>query len=313
MKNLVVGSIVAGLLMAGTLVKAGDDVYDEFTPKKVRVTQSNTAPTTPSPVSTGSPSPSFGENRSGDSYYQEDDNTFSASYSDRIRRFHNPSVGFSAGFGGYYGGYNNFYDPFYSNNNWYNPGWNQSNWFTPRPYWDYYNFWNPFSSTIIIINSPWQQNWGWCNDPWSNFGWNNNWNSSWNNPWYNPYNSWWTPSCHNIVNNNWGWDYGYGRKTPVYTPRINTHTNSPNFSNSQKNSGNSNYQYEFNSGKNNGTTINKQQKTIEPIRYDTGNNDNYYKPKPTVTPNPYNNNAPAKNDWGSRDTDSGIKVIKKQK
>ena len=141
--------ILVGLLMFGFthihVLQAGDDVYDAPTPKKVKVQVQRQAPVQEQSVpyyedNNGRQQRNFSNQQQSNNYqnqdndyqgddYQYDNNyiedDWNYSYSDRLRRFHNPSLRFSYGWSSCNNSWN---DPFYNsfNNNCYNsftPNW----------------------------------------------------------------------------------------------------------------------------------------------------------------------------------------------
>lgn len=260
------------------------------------------------------------QQRYGDNYYA-DDFAFNSGfgYTDRIRRFHNPSIRFHVG----WDYYNSFYSSWYNN---FDYGW-YNNYFTPSWVYNYSNFYNPFwnNSTIVVIQQPWYNSWysAGFNNPW--WGWNR-----WDNWGYN----WFSPHCSNIIyNNNYPYYnnyYDYNRKNVVSAPRVGYHTNTPyvpvksNNNNGNNNNGYNNNGYNNNTNQPNKTYNNKQWNNNNQPR--TNPNDVYkYNNQPknnNTTPNYQknnNNNAPANNGgWNKGNSapsnnNSGIKIGTKPK
>lgn len=160
---------------------------------------------------------SFGNNNSN--WYADD--YWASSYSNRINRFHNPSMRFSTCCNANL--WNNPYNN-YSYNNFWNDGW----YFNSFPSYSsfYGNNWSPFNTQVVIIQSPWLNSW-------YNTGWGYSTYSFWN---------WGTPSCsnfsygnpyYNYQGNNIGYNY-YGnenfnnnqhRSNTVNTPRTGGYNN----------------------------------------------------------------------------------------
>jgi hypothetical protein len=321
MKKLV---IIAGILFGFSqqnLVKAVDDVYDAPQPKQVRVKQTYTEPSKQvQPIEQTAPYydednsnsrvQSNNVNRSNnyddrdDRMYSDDYSGSSFGYSDRIRRFHNPSIQFSYGWNNWN---NNFYDP------WYNNSWNNWNNFSFSPSWSYgySNFYNPFyTNTQILIIQP-------------------GFNSWYNNGFYNPYYSYYgnsygfnnfgwngfSPYCSNVIYNNGYTNYNNyydaNRKTVVSAPRTSGYSNSNQYRNNTStynNSGNSN------SNSNNGNwNVNNNTPSNTPNKKWSNNNNNnpqpqnqgsWSNPYKSSTPT-YNNNTPSNNSgWNNSNNSS---------
>lgn len=239
MKKIIALTVVIAGFLQGSNMIAADDVYDAPVKRKVKQTYSEPSQTYPAPAeiertapyieegSTTARGSSFGDNTtdyrvSNENYYSDDYSGSSFGYTDRIQRFHNPSIQFNYGWNNWN---NNYYDPWNTYNNQF--GWN--NWnnysFTPSWTYGYNNFYNPFWNTsAIVIIQPGFNSWynTGFNNPWNNWGW-----SSWNN--YN-YGYGFSPYCSNAIFNNgfsnYGGYYDYNRKNVVYTPRTGTYGNS---------------------------------------------------------------------------------------
>ena len=335
MKKIIVLSVLLVSILQINFVNADDDVYDAPKPKKVKSKQIYTSPTqqTEKTVpyseegSSVSRTSSSGNDMQNDyqidnNYVDENYSGSSFGYSDRIRRFHNPSIQFNYGWNNWN---NNFYDPWNTYNN--NFGWN--NWnsyaFTPSWTYGYNNFYNPFcnNAQIIIIQpgfSSWYNN-GFYN-PWSS--WNNySWNS-WNNYGFSPY-------CSNAIYNygysNYSGYYDNNRKNVIYTPRTGTYGNS-NTSNGNRNyNSTKNYPSNTNSGSwnatGNGNTNSSNNVTngnSTPPKTNKWNNNNSNSNSGSWS-NPYKNNnntntTPSNNsnnnNWqnnnSNSDNNSGIKI-----
>ena len=219
MKKIIVLPVLILCFSYINLLEAGDDVYDAPKQREVKVKQTYSDPKDQSVeqsipynedenTNSRSQSPSYNNNQND---YQYDNNysgnEWNYSFSDRIRRFHNPSIRYSYGWSN-------------CNNTWYDP-WNSYNSFgtynfTPSWVYSYNDYFNPFcgGTQIIIINDPWMNSW-------------------YNTGYYNPYNNWYSPSCASIIYNN-GYPYngGYyhdgGRKNVVNTPRTGGYNNNTN-------------------------------------------------------------------------------------
>lgn len=219
-------------------VKALDDVYDAPKVKEVKVKKQ-------APVLEERIVPYYEENESSNNRrsafnnggnterYNDmysDDNLSGFGYTERIRRFHNPSIRFSYSYGSMFNSWN---DPWYNNfdNSWYSS-------FTPSWMYNYNNFYNPFwgGNQIIIINQPWMSSWynaGFYNPwySWNTPGWNswNNWGwNSWNNWGWNGFSPWCSNVIYNNTFNNFGGYYDYNRKNVVYTPRTGGYSSNTN-------------------------------------------------------------------------------------
>jgi hypothetical protein len=306
-KIIIISGMLIGFAQCNTLI-AQDDVYDAPKPKEVRIKQTNTQPAKQTEIlrqpeqtvpyydedNNSSRKQSNIQDNARNSQFEDDrnysdDNFVSGfGYTDRIRRFHNPSIQFNYGWNNWN---NNFYDPWNSFNN--NNGWN--NWsnyaFTPSWTFGYNNFYNPFcNNTQIIILQPGFNSWyntGFCSpfNSWNNFGWN-----SWNNFGFSPY-------CANTIYNygypNYGGYYDSNRKNVVYAPRTygygNTNRNGTSNSNSNNTSGwnvnNNNNTNSINNNTNNNTQGSKTTK------WSNSNNNNNSQQKPGSWSNPYKNNT----------------------
>lgn len=312
MKNIVIFSTLLFCLFQINGVMAQDDVYDAPKSKQVKVKPTYSAPAEQTekiiPVEKTQPyneegntssrmqSPSNDNNyiRNNDDYSDDYSADWGYGYSDRIRRFHNPSFQFNYGWNNWN---NNFYDPWNSFNN--NYGWN--NWnsyaFTPSWTYGYNNFYNPFcNNTQFIIVQPGFNSWynTGFNSPinnWNNVGWN-----SWNNFGFSPF-------CANTIYNN-GFSnyegfYDQQRKNVIYTPRTGGYNNTNNTTKSN----NTNYNYNYPSNTNNGGftkgTTNQQQ--VAPSKKWNNNTTN----KTNTNSTPENNdvyrynNQPANNNWNN--------------
>ena len=331
MKKLLVLSVLWVAFSQINSVKAGDDVYDKPTEKKVKIKQTYTEPVEqPKKIISEEKTQPYTENgnssvrvqsneynRNDDNYSDNNDfgSDFGYGYSDRIRRFHNPSIQFNYG----YNSYNNFYDPYnsysYNNNNW--NSWDNYA-FTPSWTYGYNNFYNPFcGNTQIIIIQPGFSSW-------------------YNTGFYNPYNSWnnyynsygFSPYCSNTIYNygysNYEGYYDNHRKNVVYTPRTGGYSNTNNFTKGN----NTNYNYNqstntnntggFTNGNNTPQNYNTKKWGNENNNSNPENNNVYkYNNKPennwnnNSTPAPSNNNN--NNGWGKNDNNSntgnsGIKI-----
>lgn len=303
MKKIIVLSVFLAGILQINFVKAVDDVYDAPAPKQVKVKKTYTAPAEQTektvPYSeegnsgtriSSSSGNDIQENYQTDNNYYNDENYSGSSfgYTDRIRRFHNPSIQFNYGWNNWN---NNFYDPWNSYNN--NYGWN--NWnsyaFTPSWTYGYNNFYNPFSGpTQIIIIQPGYSSW-------------------YNTGFCNPYNSWngfgsygFSPYCSNAIYNygysNYSGYYDYNRKNVVYTPRTGSYGNTNN------STGNSNYNYSKNypsntnsgswnaTGTNNTNSSNNINNNSTPVKTNKWSNNNSTNPNSNSGSwsNPYKNN-----------------------
>lgn len=305
MKNIVIFSALLFCVFQINSVVAQDDVYDAPRPKQVKVKATYTAPSEQEeriipvektmPYEEGNSSSSrmqsntYNQNNysQNDSYYNDNDyaSDFGYGYTDRIRRFHNPSFQFNYGWNNWN---NNYYDPWNSYSNTY--GWNNWNSYSFTPSWTYgyNNFYNPFwSGSQIIIFQP-------------GFGY-----SSWyNTGFYNPYNSWnnyygFSPYCASTIYNygypNYEGYYDNHRKNVVYTPRTGGYNNTNHFSNGSNNyNSNSNTNYSgYSNGSNNTQQVTTPKKWNTNYNYNNSNSDNsnnVYK---------YNNNKPANNNWNN--------------
>lgn len=338
---------LAIFILPANISLAQDDVYDNPRPKQSKAKKTYTEPTEQSEkkntaeisqpyteseqTTTRIADKNFIADNYSDNYTDYNDgydSDWNYSYTDRIRRFHNPSFQFNYGWNNWN---NNYYNPWNSYNN--NFGWN--NWdnysFTPSWYHSYANFYNPFNSTQIIIIQPGFGYSSWYNtgynnpwNAWNNFGWN-----SWNNNWYG-----FSPYCSNaIYNNSYYHHYGinenyYNKRNVVNTPRTGGYNNTGNVQ-----SGNGNYnQYNNNpSNTNNGkggfndnsSNTNTQQVT-KTTKWNTKQsnpstntpNENVYKyAQPNNHSNnswnntpSYNNNSYEREKINTNDGNSGIKI-----
>jgi len=334
MKNLALLPFIFFSLFISNTVIANDDVYDKPMQKKEKVknTYRETTPTNSAPaevektvpyqeVETTNTNRTYNDNDdySNSNEYYSNDYSSDFGYSNRIRRFHNPSIRFNYSYG-----WNNYYDPYSSYNQLF--GWNDWNSYVFTPSWmhNYSNFYNQFwsSATIIFIQPGFNS--------WYNSGYYSPWNS-WNN--WN-YNYGFSPYCNNIIYNNYYnghpqqhhygnyGDNNYSNKNIVNTPRTGTYSNTPsnNNNNNSTNSNNNNGGWNVNNNSNsNNTTTTKSNKWTDKKDTDTpknnGNNgwSNPYKNNNTNSNNgnenyskPSNNNG----NWNNNNSNnnSGIKI-----
>lgn len=314
------------LISAGiTYSVANDDVYDAPQPKKVRIKQSYEAPksTTTTPVysppeqqvvapytdeenSSSRISSANRQSTNNDDRYSSQDyyaDNIGFGYSDRIVRFHNPSIRFNYN----YSNMNGYYDPW--NSNMY---WNNSYIFTPSWTYGYSNFYNPFwGNQIIIINQPWMSSWysGGYYSPY------NNWNS-WNNIGWNGFSPYCSNAIFNNGFNNYGGYYDYNKKNVVYTPRTGGYSNTNNYT------GNNNYtkNYPTNTNTNSGWNVNGNTNTnsdnslqTTPDKWSTKDKSNnsgkgWSNPYKNSNTTPSNNSntttSPLNNGWNNNSTSS---------
>jgi hypothetical protein len=303
MKQFIALSALFLLLSHTNLIIADDDVYSPPKPREVRVKQTPQAPaetekTVPYEEENSNTSsrqqPVYSDNDGGN--YQTDnysDDGWNSSYSDRIRRFHNPSIRYSVGWS-----LSNSYwnDPFYSYNSFGN-SWNSpyysygSNIYSPYGYNDFYY---PYygSSTVIVFN-----------DPWSNC--------------YNPYYGYgYSPTCASIIYNNaYPYYYGGGYESPrrnvVNTPRTGGYYNNTNNTNGR----NYNYNYPSNSGYNRGNTQQQTPKKYSNPNSGTNSQSNdtykYHQPAYNNSGNTHRENTPSNNgNWGNSNDNSGRGGVK---
>ena len=318
MKNIVIFSVLLTSVFHFSMAKIQDDVYDAPKAKKAKVKQTYSAPVEQTeriiPVektqpyiedeTTTSRMSSSDFNSANNSRYNDNDfqdnysSDFGFGYTERIIRFHNPSIQFNYGWNNWN---NNFYDPWNSFNN--NFGWNNWNSYAFTPSWTfgYNNFYNPFcNNSQFIIVQPGFNSWynTGFNSPfnsWNNFGWN-----SWNNFGFSPY-------CANTIFNN-GFSnyegfYDQQRKNVIYTPRTGGYNNTNNITKSNNN----NYNYNYPSNTNNGGftkgSTNTNQQQVTPTKKWNNNTTNKTSPNSNSTPannDVYRyNNKPANNNWNN--------------
>lgn len=241
MKNIFYIVFLSLLASPSGYIFGQDDVYDAPRVKEVKAKKTTVQPPAESVEKTvpyedeeksGSrkPAPAAVDNQNyNEGYSDEYSGDFGGGfgYSERIRRFHNPSIQFSFGWNNWY---NNYYSPWESYYN--NYGWNNWNSFSFTPSWmyTYSDFYNPFwpNTQIIIIQQPWINSW-------YNTGFYNPWNS-WNNWSWNSFNNWgwsgFSPWCSGVIYNNaypnYGGYYDYNRKNVIYTPRTGGFYNNTN-------------------------------------------------------------------------------------
>ncbi len=221
-----------------------------------------------------------------DGYYSED---WNYGYTDRIRRFHNPSIQFSYGWNNWN---NNFYSPWNSFNSW--NSWDNYA-FTPSWMYSYNNFYNPFWSGMYPSYGSWF-NIGMYN-PFSNWGFNNGWYG------FSPY-------CYNTIynygyNNYYGGYYDYNKRNVVYTPRIGGYSNSTNAGISGYNSGNSGTNTNNTGGFTKGNTNQPQQQVAPTSKWNNRTiNNNYSNPNPENVYR-YNNSSPSYNNNSYNNRNNG--------
>ncbi len=332
MKNTLLLGLFFTCIFSSIDIMASDDVYDAPTPKKEKIKQVEKTTTTPqyqTPSTVEKTVPYLDEENSSsqrqssynntrgndDEYYYSDDYSGSFGYTDRIRRFHNPSIQFNIG----WSNWNNYYDPWYSSpyDNLF--GWN--NWnnysFTPSWMYSYNSFYNPFwNTTTYIIFQPGISSW-------YNTGYYSPWNS-WNS--YYP-NYGFSPYCNNLIFNNnynhhnhYNGNYETNNKNIIYTPRTGTYNNTynPNSGNSNNtpsnpNNNNGGWNINNNSNSSNNYSTPKQNKWTDRSDntnstpkgswsnpYKNNDNDNYSKPS--------NNNNNWNNSNSNSNNNSGIKI-----
>ncbi|MEZ5055244.1 MAG: hypothetical protein R2807_10870 [Chitinophagales bacterium] len=175
MKNTLLLGLFFTCIFSSIDIMASDDVYDAPAPKKEKIKQVEKTPTTPlyqTPSTVEKTVPyteddnrssqrqsSYNDTRGNDDeYYYSDDYSGSFGYTERIRRFHNPSIQFNLG----WSNWNNYYDPWYSSPYDNVFGWNNWNNYSFTPSWmsSYHSFYNPFwNSTTYIIFQPGFSSW----------------------------------------------------------------------------------------------------------------------------------------------------------
>lgn len=242
MKNILYIAFLSFLTCSAGFVFAQDDVYDAPRVKEVKTKKATVQPPAENVeksvpyydeenANSRKSEPSIKNEENSRRYHQDDEysNDFGGGfgYSERIRRFHNPSIQFGFGWNNWY---NNYYSPWESYYN--NYGWNNWNNFSFTPSWmyTYSDFYNPFwpNTQIIIIQQPWINSW-------YNTGFYNPW-SSWNNWSWNGYNNWgwsgFSPWCSGVIYNNafpnYGGYYDNNKKNVIYTPRTGGFYNNTN-------------------------------------------------------------------------------------
>lgn len=244
-----------------------------------------------------------------ENYYSDD---WNYGYTDRIRRFHNPSIQFSYGWNNWY---NNYYTPLNYYNSW--NSWDNFS-FTPSWLYSYNNFYNPFYGSSMLFYQPGFSSWyntGFYS-PFSNWGF---------------YDSWYgfSPYSYNLIYNygysNYEGYYDTQKKNVIYAPRTSGYSNSNYIRSGNTNTNNApaNSNTNFNNSDNNQSL---QKQTSPAIKWNSRSSNTDYNSKPDNTyryqqqptynnrsseDNYRNNSAPAEPNFNintSPNNNSGIKI-----
>lgn len=313
MRNIVTFSAFLVLLLHFTVSKAQDDVYDApaTRPEKTKTVKykdrykeqynnpSSTGTTQPYSEGNSSTTRLNGSNNvQNNNYYSDNYDSYADDwnygYTDRIRRFHNPSFQFNYGWNNWN---NNYYSPWST----YNNSWN--NWdnyaFTPSWTYGYSNFCNPFYGNYYNMmpgfGIGYSPN---IYSPFNNWGYYNNWYG------FSPYSA---GTIYNYGYNNYGGYYDYNKKNVVYAPRTGGYTNTTN---AGKNYYNNNYPSGNNTNNTNGYNKNNNSTPQQQVAPKTNkwenriNNNNYSNPNPENTYR-YNNQQPSYNNNNSNFNNGG--------